>query len=1175
MPLGEEVGDAYIEVHADTSSFRRELQREAKAAGAAAGRDFGDGMDSELDTQMSRLGRRLRKSLSDAGVKSGTGFSDGLEDAVASRMRRFTANLQESMVSGDWTRVLGDFDSLDKGMDAVENRLLSLRYQGAITEEQFADAAKSLEHWFAAVKNDEAEQGLKRMTQDIEAFGKDFAAEAERVNKELEKLGKSRATKRLKRDLDLADFEAQMKRINDDYMEDFGNNVEEVHQGLRKMVKESAELGDRLEMSFRKKRLQFDIDSSSWDRAFQEAGASAEKFQADLAINAAEAEAKITENLRREYRERMDLNEDFINDRAEFWDREVSRAVDSEKAMRRWSRNAEKEMARLRKSLVKPDMDWLDTEALDRSLARFADNVDRSMSRAGRSVERGFIGRLKGARNDFVNLVGVIGGGLERVFMKGFDAAFGAAGRAVENLGSKLTDLGGPFDRIGTSIQSFGSAIQTMSGGPIGQLVVTLIGFGSALQFMIPILGVVVAGLYGLSGAVTALAVSLGGGILGAVLSLGPMLFALGAGAGAAVIGVMGMTDAMKDSLNPIKEWFDTFKTAMAERLFSNLETQVEGAMNIIRGLEPLLLRSGDKLRKFADDLIAAFSSERMQQIMGPLEVLLPDILGNLLDLVKSLSVGFSALFAAISPIVEQVTEDIAAAADEWAKWVQSAEGQVAIKDFFDKAAKAADALWEIAGNVWDVLKVLFEEGNSTGQEFLDKIVSLTEEFAEWLGSTEGREELQEWFQYAKDVASELGDIISKVKDLWDELNTPTNRELFLVLLDGVEGIVDGLARMAEWVDNVNTKLVALGVWLKTFDLVQFGKDLLNGFLSGLAEEWEKVRSWWEEKWNALVTWFKDFFGIQSPSTVFAGFGGDILNGLIQGFAETWQNVLNWWNETAFPFFQSIPGKVKEAMQEAWDWLWSPIAERWAKVTNWWNGTALPWIQGLPGKFQTGLQQAWDWLWKPVSERWAKVTNWWNGTALPWFQSLPGKVRTYFTNLWNLLPNEISQAWTKVKGWWNNTALPWFRNLPSNIKNVGSRMITEMLDGLKENWYKITNWLKTSVQAIKLTIPTPSISMPRLPWNAAGSIVNGAQVVGVGEAGPEAIVPLNRPLSQVDPSVRWLSAIAQGKNPVQGMGTGAGGGTTIAEGAITVVSNFADSRLVAEDVLSGLVSKFK
>lgn len=94
-----------------------------------------------------------------------------------------------------------------------------------------------------------------------------------------------------------------------------------------------------------------------------------------------------------------------------------------------------------------------------------------------------------------------------------------------------------------------------------------------------------------------------------------------------------------------------------------------------------------------------------------------------------------------------------------------------------------------------------------------------------------------------------------------------------------------------------------------------------------------------------------------------------------------------------------------------------------------------------------------------------------------------------------------------------------------------------------------------------------SIKAPKMPWFASGGLVTGPQVVGVGEAGPEAIVPLNRPLAQVDPSVRWLSAIAQGMPVPQG-----GGGTTVAPGAIQVVTPYADPALVANQVLDQIVS---
>ena len=83
----------------------------------------------------------------------------------------------------------------------------------------------------------------------------------------------------------------------------------------------------------------------------------------------------------------------------------------------------------------------------------------------------------------------------------------------------------------------------------------------------------------------------------------------------------------------------------------------------------------------------------------------------------------------------------------------------------------------------------------------------------------------------------------------------------------------------------------------------------------------------------------------------------------------------------------------------------------------------------------------------------------------------------------------------------------------------------------------------------------------------------GGQVFGptralIGEAGPEAVVPLNRPLSQVDPSVRWLSAIAQGKQKTQTMasgGVGGVGGVTFAPGSI-VVQGAVDPRATAFEV---------
>lgn len=99
-------------------------------------------------------------------------------------------------------------------------------------------------------------------------------------------------------------------------------------------------------------------------------------------------------------------------------------------------------------------------------------------------------------------------------------------------------------------------------------------------------------------------------------------------------------------------------------------------------------------------------------------------------------------------------------------------------------------------------------------------------------------------------------------------------------------------------------------------------------------------------------------------------------------------------------------------------------------------------------------------------------------------------------------------------------------------------------------------------------------NLPRQPdMNASGTITNGPTLSWIGEAGPEAIVPLNRPLNQVDPSVRWLSAIAQNKSAprLASGGVSGGGRTTNVEAGAIVVQGAEDPYRTANDVVRRLV----
>lgn len=99
----------------------------------------------------------------------------------------------------------------------------------------------------------------------------------------------------------------------------------------------------------------------------------------------------------------------------------------------------------------------------------------------------------------------------------------------------------------------------------------------------------------------------------------------------------------------------------------------------------------------------------------------------------------------------------------------------------------------------------------------------------------------------------------------------------------------------------------------------------------------------------------------------------------------------------------------------------------------------------------------------------------------------------------------------------------------------------------------------------------PSIpSIPSLPKTAIGGTFNGAQARIIGEAGPEAVVPLNRPLSQVHPSVRQLSAFAQGKGTAD---EGGGGKRVVFTGDMRFEAPNTDPELAAESWADKVIEK--
>jgi phage-related protein len=128
--------------------------------------------------------------------------------------------------------------------------------------------------------------------------------------------------------------------------------------------------------------------------------------------------------------------------------------------------------------------------------------------------------------------------------------------------------------------------------------------------------------------------------------------------------------------------------------------------------------------------------------------------------------------------------------------------------------------------------------------------------------------------------------ILGIVQGILDNLPT-----LILFAPEIITSIITGLiGAIPQLILALPQVIMSIVDTFREYDWASIGTNLISGLIEGIGGMIEKVTSKIREVSNGIVREFKDFFGINSPSTVFAGFGENLLEGLWRGI----QNVKQW-----------------------------------------------------------------------------------------------------------------------------------------------------------------------------------------------------------------------------------------------------------------------------------------
>lgn len=183
---------------------------------------------------------------------------------------------------------------------------------------------------------------------------------------------------------------------------------------------------------------------------------------------------------------------------------------------------------------------------------------------------------------------------------------------------------------------------------------------------------------------------------------------------------------------------------------------------------------------------------------------------------------------------------------------------------------------------------------------------------------------------------------------------------------------------------------------------------------------------------------------------------------------------------------------------------WESVKATLSKWGNWINTNVIQPIAKFFSNLWSGIKNAASSAWEAIKSVWSTVKNWFNSNIIQ-------PVGNFFINLWSKVTSAASTAWTNIK----NAIITPIEAARDKVKSVVDAIkgffsnLKLSLPKIKLPHFKITG---------KLSLNPPSVPKLSIDWYKDGGIMmnptifgmNGNRLMAGGEAGPEAILPIDK-----------------------------------------------------------------
>jgi hypothetical protein len=260
----------------------------------------------------------------------------------------------------------------------------------------------------------------------------------------------------------------------------------------------------------------------------------------------------------------------------------------------------------------------------------------------------------------------------------------------------------------------------------------------------------------------------------------------------------------------------------------------------------------------------------------------------------------------------------------------------------------------------------------------------------------------------------------------------------------------------------------------------------------------------WGKAWEGIKNIFKGFWEaikgiIDLLLSVLKGICDFVIDVLAAAFKIAWEAIKLVW-EQVVAFFKSVWDGIVNVFKVVGEWFKDVFTKAWEGIKNAWSGVTT-WFSNL----------------------WTSITN--------VFSNVAGWFRDKFSAAWTAIKNVFSGWGSFFSSLWDNIKTT-FSSLGTSIGNAISGAVKQGINGVISMIEKTINSAIGLINgAINLINKLPGVHVGKvgklsLPRLAKGGIVDSATVAMIGEAGKEAVLPLEN-------NTGWMDKLAEkigGKN---------------------------------------------